>query len=295
MKKCVIITGANSGLGFETARKVAVQPDFKVILACRNLEKAAAAREKIVAETGNEDVLTLPIDTSSLSSVRAFAEAVIASGEKVYALVNNAGIPGAGNSGITEDGFELLFATNYLGHFLLARLLLPWMENGGRIFNITSDIHNPPGGLSWPGADAVAHADVDNRHRYAWSKLCMIYFTHALCAHLADDSRGILVNSFNPGFMADTNFSKGSGKLRELAVKTAMPERYGKLETSSNALATLIVSEAFSSVTGAYYDRSTRTAPSSELSCNEANAEELWEKSLEYTTSLPRPRQETGI
>ena len=283
MNKTVIITGANSGLGFETAMKVAANPDFKVILACRNQQKAAAAREKIVAQTGNENILTMPIDTSSLSSVRSFAEAVIASGEKVYAIINNAGIPGMGNTGITEDGFELLFATNYLGHFLLTRLLLPVMENGGRIINITSDMHNPPGGISWPGADAVAHADEKNRHRYSWSKLCMIYFTHGLCAHLEDDSRGIIANSFNPGFMADTNFSKGSGKFRELAVKTTMPERYGKLETSSDALASLIVSDEFGSVTGAYYDRSTRTAPSSELSYNKANAEELWTKSLEYT------------
>ena len=108
MKKTVIITGANSGLGFETARKVAARPDFKVILACRNQEKAAAAREKIVAGTGNGDVCTLPIDTSSLSSVRAFADAVIASGEKVYALVNNAGIPGAGPTIARPCGFRVL-------------------------------------------------------------------------------------------------------------------------------------------------------------------------------------------
>ena len=285
MKKTVIITGANSGLGFETAKKVAANPGFKVILACRNMEKAGAARETIIAETGNQDVTAMKLDTSSLASVRAFCEAIAASGEKIHAIVNNAGITAMGNTGFTEDGFELVFATNYLGHFMLTNLLLPCMEDGGRIFNISSDMHNPPGGISWPGADAIAHADKDNRHRYPWSKLCMIYFTHELSDRLAREGRGITANSFNPGFMADTNFSKGSGKMRELAVKTTMPERYGKLETSSDALACLIVSDEFATVSGAYFDRSTRTAKSSELSYDRQNAAELWEKSTEYYSS----------
>ena len=126
--KSVIITGANSGLGFETAKKVARNAGFKVVLACRNREKAEAAKEKIITETGNPNVVVMPIDTSSLASVRAFTDQFIASGEKVYALVNNAGISPMGHSGTTDEGFELVFATNYLGHFLLTNLLLPHFE-----------------------------------------------------------------------------------------------------------------------------------------------------------------------
>ena len=110
----------------------------------------------------------------------------------------------------------------------------------------------------------------------------MIYFTHELSARLAQEGKGITVNAFNPGFMADTNFSKGGGKMRELAVKTTMPDRYGKLETSSDALAQLVTDEAFSTISGAYFDRSTRTAKSSELSYNAQNAAELWEMSRTY-------------
>ena len=280
--KSVIITGANSGLGFETAKKVARNADFKVVLACRNREKAEAAKEKIVAETGNPNVVVMPIDTSSLASVRAFTDQFVATGEKVYALVNNAGISPMGHSGTTDEGFELVFATNYLGHFLLTSLLLPHFEEGGRILNVSSDMHNPPGGITWPGTEALAHPKDDDRRKYSYSKLCMIYFTHELSARLAQEGKGITVNAFNPGFMADTNFSKGGGKMRELAVKTTMPDRYGKLETSSDALAQLVTDEAFSTVSGVYFDRSTNTAKSSELSYNEQNAAELWEISRTY-------------
>ena len=281
--KTVIITGANSGLGFETARKVARNAWFKVVLACRNREKAEAAKEKIISETGNRNVAVGLLDTSSLASVRAFADGIVKSGESIYALVNNAGITAMGNSGTTDEGFELVFATNYLGHFLLTNLLLPHIEEGGRVLNVSSDMHNPPGGLTWPGAETLAHPVKDDHRKYSYTKLCMIYFTHQLADRLAKEGRGITANAFNPGFMADTNFAKGNGKMRELMVKTTMPERYGKLETSSDALAQLVTDESFATTSGAYFDRSTRTARSSELSYNEQNAAELWQKSEEYT------------
>ena len=278
--KNVIITGGNSGLGFETAKKVARDPDYRVILACRNAEKAAAAREEIIRETGNQNIVIMSLDTSSLASVCALADRVNASGEKVDVLVNNAGISPMGQSSVTADGFELVFATNYLGHFLLTQLLLPSMAEHGAIWNITSDMHNPPGGLEWNGAEALAHPAEDDRRKYSYSKLCMIYMTHALSERLSSAGSTVTVNAFNPGFMADTNFSKGNGKAREETIKTTMPERYSTLEKSSDALAALVTTEVQTS--GEYYDRSVNTAKSSELSYNRENQEELWQKSLEY-------------
>ena len=281
--KTIIITGANSGLGFEVAGKAAKNKDYKVILACRNMEKAEKAKEKIIDETGNDNIITMQLDTSSLASVRAFSEKIAAAGETVDALVNNAGITAMGNSGTTEEGFELVFATNYLGHFLLIQSLLPHMAEDGRIINVSSDMHNPPGGgMSWPGVEAIAHPAEDDRRKYSYSKLCMIYLTHELARRLKEEGRQITVNSFNPGFMADTNFSKGGGKARELMVKTTMPDRYGKLETSSDALTQLVTEEKFGNISGEYFDRSTNTARSSELSYNEENEKELWQKSMEY-------------
>ena len=115
--KTVVITGANSGLGFETAKKIAASKEYRVILACRNDAKAAQAKADIIAATGNDAVETLRLDTSLLSSVREFANNYIKAYGTVDVLINNAGISPMRDSGTTEEGFEVVFATNYLGHF----------------------------------------------------------------------------------------------------------------------------------------------------------------------------------
>ena len=282
--KTIVITGASSGLGFETAKKCAKTPDTALILLCRNQEKAENAKIEIIKESGNENVRWIQTDTSSLASIKRAAEEIIASGTEVSVLINNAGISSMDVNGLTEEGFERVFATNYLGHFLLTQLLLPHMTADARILNISSDMHNPPGPgkMTWPGTEEIAHPKKEDRARYSYSKLALIYFAHELDKKLRAEGSGIIVNAFNPGFMSATNFTKGSGKMMEMMVKKTMPDRYGKLEDSSDALAALAVDPAFGNVSGAYYDRSTRTAPSSELSYNEENAAELYEKSMAY-------------
>lgn len=281
--KNVIITGANSGLGFETAKKIAKDKGYRIILACRNAEKAAAAKEKIITEMGNENVEAMILDTSLLSSVRAFAETYQTKYGAVDVLINNAGISPMRESGTTDEGFEVVFATNYLGHFLLTHLLLPHFSDDGRIINVTSDMHNPPGGIEWKGVEYLAHDALTDRKRYSYSKLCMIYFTLKLDEFLKKQGTMVTVNSFNPGFMASTNFSGGhADKVRALAVKTTMPDRYGELETSSDALAQIATEVRFSTISGAYYDRSTNTKHSSDLSYSKEYREELWKKSLDY-------------
>lgn len=281
--KNVIITGANSGLGFETAKKIAMDRNYRVILACRNEEKAARAGAEIVKATDNDQVVPMKLDTSSLSSVRAFACAYIRNYGSVDVLINNAGISPMRDSGLTAEGFEVVFATNYLGHFLLTQMLLPHMTADGRIINVSSDMHNPPGGIEWKGVEYLAREAVEDRRRYSYSKLCMIYLTHKLDEVLKGKGSTVTVNSFNPGYMAATNFSGGHmDKARALVVKTTMPERYGELETSSSALAQIATEDRFSKVSGAYFDRSTNIKESSELSYSRDNAEELWKKSLEY-------------
>lgn len=280
--KNVIITGANSGLGYETAKKIAKNKEYRVILACRNNEKATRAVTDIKAATGNENVVSMKLDTSILSSVRAFAEEYIKAYKTLDVLINNAGISPM-HGGTTEEGFELVFVTNYLGHFLLTQLLLPYMAEEGRIINITSDMHNPPGGIEWKGVEYLAHPPKDDRKKYSYSKLCVIYFTHKLDEELKTQGSHVTVNSFNPGFMSETNFSGGhADKARALVVKTTMPERYAELEPSSDALAQVATDNQFDDVSGMYFDRSTNTRDSSELSYNDANKEELWVKSMEY-------------
>ncbi len=281
--KTVVITGANSGLGFETAKKTAKNRDFRVILACRNMEKGKKAEEEIIRETGNENVAAMQLDTSSLESVRAFAKKVIAQEGKVDVLVNNAGIGGSAPSGLTEDGFDIVFATNHLGHFLLTLLLIPVMPDGAKIFSVSSDMHNPPGGIEWKGVEALAHPTEEDRNRYAASKLCNVYFIHELHRRLAAAGKKITANAFNPGFMADTNFTKGRGKEMEPRIRTQWPERIGDLAESSDALAKLVTEDTLAYISNAFFDRSTRAIFTSALSYNEENEKELWEASMRYT------------
>ncbi len=280
--KSIIITGASSGLGFETAGKLAKDKNNRLILACRNLQKAESARSKIISDTGNEEVTVLVLDTSSLSSVRAFARQYRDVFGTADVLINNAGISSQ-HSGTTEDGFELVFATNHLGHFLMTNLLLPYMSEMGRIITVSSDMHEPPGGIEWKGVEYIAHPDKDDRKRYSYSKLCNLYFTYKLHDILQEQGSKITANAFNPGFMATTNFAGGHmDKTRALVVKTTMPDRFGDLEKSSDALAQIAVSEQYADISGKYFDRSTNTKETSALSYDTSNREELWRKSLEY-------------
>lgn len=280
--RTIIITGANSGLGFETAKKIAKNKDYEIILACRNIDKANKAKKEIISETNNNNIIVMEIDTSSLESVRNFATDFKKLNKKVYGLINNAGISPMGHNGISKDGVEIVCATNYLGHFLLTHLLLPYLEENAKIFNVTSDMHNPPGGMKWIDPELLFHPIENDRKKYSYSKLCNIYFTYELDEMLRKDNSNILVNAFNPGMM-NTNFSGGhNSPARTAMVKLTMPERLGDLDKSSSALAELVVNDEYKD-TCKYYDRSTNYINSSELSYNVENRKDLWEKSLTIT------------
>ena len=291
--KTVIITGANSGLGFETAKKIAKNSNFEVILACRNKEHAEEAKNRIIEETKNNNIRTMIIDTSSLSSVRNFVEEFKMLNKKLDCLICNAGISSM-HSGTTEDGFELVFATNYLGHFLLTNLLLPYMNKDAQILNITSDMHNPPMGIKWVGPELLAHPAKDDRQKYSYSKLCNIYFTYELDERLKKISSQITVNAFNPGMMK-TNFGAGPQDPARIAfIKMTMPERVGDLDKSSSALAELVMNEKYKEYSGKYFDRSTNFKESSKLSYNIENRLDLWNRSVEWT-KLQKVETLTGI
>ena len=279
--RTVIITGGNSGLGFETAKKIAQNKEYRIILACRNPQKAEEAVRKIKEETENENILCMRLDTASLASVRAFAADYESQGlGGVYALLLNAGI-NCMHSGMTEDGMEIVFQTNHLGHFLLANRMLPYMEPDGKIFATSSDMHDSPmGNMVWEGTEALAHPSEEgkqSRLRYSFSKLCNLYFVYELARRLEASGSGIRVNAFNPGMM-QTNFAPVD-KARAAMVKLTMPKRFGDLEKSSDAYAELVVNDALAVTSANYYDRSTTAIKSSELSYNTENAKELWEAS----------------
>ena len=280
--KTYIITGANSGLGFETAKRIA-EKGYRLILACRNMEKGSEAAEAIKSETGNENIESRQLDLASLVSVRNFAEGL--KGTAIYALDNNAGISGM-KTGTTEDGYDIVFQSNHLGHFLLTNLLLPQIEDDGRILNISSDMHNPPyGELVWKGAEILAHPTEEiMRQRYYYSKLCNLYFTYELSRKLREEDSHITVSALNPGFMGETNLAGGNmTKERIEQVKQTMPDRFGELSVSAQAAADILTEDRYLSSEALYYDRSTNTAKSSLLSYVEENAKELWDASMKLS------------
>lgn len=283
MKKTVVITGANSGLGFECAKRIASKKDeYRVILACRNAAKAEEARSCIIAETDNQDVLTLPLDLATLESVRSFAAQYKMMNLPLYGLICNAGISGE-KTGTTVDGMDCIFQSNHLGHFLLTMLMLPVMRRDARILSVSSDMHCPPQGeLTWLGVDAIAHPDESlglHRSRYSYSKLCNLYFTYELSARLRAKRSGIIANAFNPGLMVDTNFTPDKSKFTAQLL-AAVSDRIGSLDKSSDALAALTTEPEYADQWGNYYDRSTAAVKSSPLSYVRENALELWSQSI---------------
>ena len=272
--KTVIITGANSGLGFETAKKIALNKNYRLILACRNLEKAELAKETIIKETENQNIECLKLDTSSLQSVEEFVTEFEKTNDTLFGLINNAGISGM-HQGKSVDGVEIVMATNYLGHWYLTNLLLQKYDIK-KIFNITSDMHNPPQGLKWRNVEDIFHSENNDRTAYPYSKLANIYFTNELQDRLNKENKETLVNSFNPGMM-QTNFAGGPmPKSRILFVKTMMPDRCGDLDKSSSALVALMLDDSLSAK-AKYFDRSVNYKDSSPLSYDINNQKELWD------------------
>lgn len=277
-----IITGGNSGLGFETAKRI-LSAENRVILACRNIEKGNSAAEQLKKERCCDNIEVQELDLASLKSIRSFAERM--KGRSIYALDNNAGISGM-KTGITEDGIDIVFQSNYLGHFLLTDLLLPQIVDDGRILNISSDMHNPPyGKLIWKGTEILAHPTEEiMKQRYFYSKLCALYHAYELNRRLRTEGRNITVAAFNPGFMAATNLAGGNITQDRIDyVKKNMPDRYGELPVSAQAAADILTDGQYISSEAFYYDRSTSTAKSSELSYSEVNAKELWNNSIVLT------------
>ena len=295
--KTVIVTGGNAGLGYETAKNIALSdPAYHVVLACRSRSRGEAAAASMRAETGNLHIHAMQLDLASLESVRSFVATYSGEGfPPLQGIVCNAGISASGVAGSprTEDGFEMIFGVNHLGHFLLTNLLLPVLDGHGRIVFVTSDLHNPPAffpaKVRYVSGDAIAHGKA-GMAQYCISKLCNIYCAYEMGRLILEETdRQITVNAFNPGAMSDTGFAAPTGNaLTRGAVRIVggmMGALIGKQSTaaeSGTTLASLITSLEFATTTGAYIDRGT-VAESSLLSRNQDNAQELWHASVTMT------------
>ncbi|XP_048418776.1 retinol dehydrogenase 13 [Stegostoma tigrinum] len=192
--KTVIVTGANVGIGKETAKDLA-QRGARVILACRDLVKASKAADEIRKESGNRNVLVQKLDLSSLQSVHSFANKIIETETCLDILINNAGIMRC-PKWKTEDGFEMQFGVNHLGHFLLTNLLLDLLKKSApsRIVTVSSLAHIR-GKINFD--DINLENCYDPAVSYEQSKLANVLFTRELAKKLK--GTGVTANCLHPG------------------------------------------------------------------------------------------------
>ncbi len=197
--KTAVITGANSGLGFNTARGLAGK-GAKVIMACRTAAKAESARDDILREFPDADLEIRELDLSNLGSVRGFAQGLIDDGIQPDLLINNAGVMAVPYNK-TADGFEMQMGTNHLGHFALTGLLLDHMAEGGRIVNVASMAHK------WTPAIDFEDLNWERRKYRRWqaygdSKLANLLFTFELNRRAAKAGKPVTVAAAHPGYAA---------------------------------------------------------------------------------------------
>lgn len=195
--RIAIVTGANTGLGFETALGLA-RTGMKVIMACRDTTKARSARERIANEFPGADVDIMMLDLSRFKSVREFAEAFLARYNRLDLLINNAGvmIPPFTK---TEEGFESQFGVNYLAHFLLTGLLFKTIENtpGSRIVALASNAHRNGkidfDDLNWE------KRKYSKMNAYGQSKLACLMFAFELNRRIRKSGLKTLAVAAHPG------------------------------------------------------------------------------------------------
>ena len=223
--KTVVITGGNTGIGLETAVDLAKR-NARVILGCRSVERGERAAVEVRKRSGNDNVVFVQLDLASLDSVRKFAAKILEEEPRVDILINNAGIMGLPERTLTQDGFEMQFGVNHLGHFLLTNLLLDRIKEApsARIVTVSSKAYS------------TGHIDFDNLNSeksysqvasYGTSKLANILFTRSLTKRLRGTN--VTANVLHPGVIADTELSR---HLSGVAVRDLGPwrKRRGGLE-----------------------------------------------------------------
>jgi NAD(P)-dependent dehydrogenase (short-subunit alcohol dehydrogenase family) len=227
--RVAVVTGANRGMGRETARELA-RMGAHVILACRSKERGEAAANEISDATGSSSVTAMQIDLSSLASVRDFARELQERVPKVDVLVNNAAAS-VRTREVTPEGFERHWATNVLGPYLLSTLLLPALEASGKGRIVT---------LSTLAAGGLDLSDTQYERRrysamgaYRASKQAGRMLTWDLADRLED--RPVTANALNPGYVL-TELTTNVGGLLKILVKLTSFKAEGALDGADTAI-----------------------------------------------------------
>ena len=313
----VLVTGGNSGLGFQCARVLA-RSGWQVVIASRDRAASADAAARIARESGNGNVSEMGLDLGSIESVRRFAQKIEAANLPLRALVCNAGLQITSGPRLSPEGFELTFAVNHLGHFLLTNLLLARLRAHApaRIVVVASGVHDPKMRTGMPRAAITDLAtlaatggpragEFNGRLAYVNSKLCNIWFTYELArrikaAGLSNGNDQLTVNAFDPGLVPGSGLARdyppalrfiwdrilpGVASLLTRVVPTINPA-----PKSGNALAQLVLDPALAHVSGKYFPSHTRwnDARSSDASYDPQRARDLWDESVRMTRLTPQ-------
>ena len=288
--KTFVVTGANSGLGFETARLLA-QRGASVIAASRNAAKGQAAVDAICAELPDARIELLALDLADLSSVGRFAEEVRSSHGRLHGLINNAGVMAIPPRS-TADGFEMQFGTNHLGHFALTGLLLPLLLQtpDARVVTVSSGVH-VIGRINFD--DLQSEQSYSDFRVYAQSKLANLLFTYELQRQFASHGARALALAAHPGYAA-TNLQAVGPQMAESRTRQwsmGVMNRLMGQTAAMGALPTVYAATSPEAQGGEYYGPgslfSLRGYPkltrSSEASYDETVARRLWQVSEELT------------
>ena len=298
-----LITGGNAGLGLEAAKRLAAKKQ-NLILAGRDQTTVEKAASDLRVRFGVQ-VTTVQLDLSSLASVRSAANEIhkrMAEGQLQHldSLLCNAGAQFRGPISYSKDGYEETFAINYLGHFLLANLLLDSLAEEGRIVFTASGTHDPEtmdgkmvGKAMEPDAFALANQGKGDRKpssggvRYATSKLCTLLLCYELSRRLAKRGSRVASIAFDPGLIPETGLTRTAPPIAARLLQTKLMKwllqrlgvTMGSLAFSSESLARIAVDPDFAGATGRYLQSkngSLISPPSSKVSYDEGRAAKLW-------------------
>jgi retinol dehydrogenase-12 len=270
-----LVTGGNTGIGRATVTALAGRGG-RVYLAARSRAKGEAAAGEVRAATGNDGVFFLPLDLADLDSVRACAADFLARDEPLHVLVNNAGV--AGRSGLTRQGFELMFGVNHLGHFLLTLSLLDRLTASGpaRVVTVSSDAHYSASGIDF---DAVRRPGrgLTKMGEYAVSKLANVLFSGELARRT--DGTGLTCYALHPGVVASDIWRRVPWPVRPLVTRRMLSVEDGAATSLYCATSPEVAQDS-----GLFYDACAVRA-ASRVATGELAAE-LWKRSEGWTGPL---------
>lgn len=278
--KTVVVTGGNSGIGFETALALA-RAGARVVITARDQSRGQAALRRMEGEGCSGVELSL-FDLGSLDSVRQGADDLLRRVERLDVLVNNAGVV-LSERRLTEDGYEATFAINHLGPFLLTQLLTDRLRESApaRVVNVASTAHTSARhGLDFD--DLQSSARYSAMGVYGKSKLANILFTVELAKRL--EGSGVTANSLHPGTVA-TGYGRDGDATGLLAMGIRIAAPFMKTPAKGARTSVYLASSpAVANVSGAYFVGTSQRTPSRAARDPEA-ARRLWEVSEELIGS----------